>query len=183
MSSDDNKTTGHVYDGIEEHDNKLPNWWLGILYGTIIFSYGYWMFFHVTGAGKSEAQAFQEELATRAAAQAAANPPASDDTIIAMLGDQAALAMGAEGFKNTCAACHGAEGQGLIGPNLTDAYWLHGARPTEIEKTIANGVIEKGMPGWEISLGKDRVRAISAYVLSMKGKNVPGKPPQGEKVE
>jgi cytochrome c oxidase cbb3-type subunit 3 len=83
-------------------------------------------------------------------------------------------------YQQNCATCHGAEGQGLIGPNLTDNAWLQGGKPVDIHKTIAQGSVAKGMPAWERTLGVERVRAVTAYVLTFKGRNVPGKPPQGE---
>ncbi len=182
-SDDPNSKVVHVYDGIEEEDNQMPNWWLGILYASIVFAYGYWMYFHVADQGETQVAAMQAELAVREQQAAASRPVISDELLAKLAQDPKATSAGAESFKSTCAACHGAEGQGLIGPNLTDGFWLHGNKPVEIHKSIALGVIEKGMPGWESSLGAERVQAIAAYVLTLKGKNVPGKPPQGEKLE
>ena len=81
-------------------------------------------------------------------------------------------------FKANCAACHGAQGNGLVGPNLTDKYWIHGDSAAAVYKVIAKGVLAKGMPSWG-HLGEDKMKNAAAYVLTLKGKNIPGKAPQG----
>ena len=172
----------HVYDGIEEMDNRLPNWWLGILWGTIVFAFGYWMYYHVTGSGPDQLGEYRAEAA-EFAKRSAGNKPASDELLLALAGDPSTTGAGKAAFQQNCAACHGADGQGLIGPNLTDTFWLYGGKPVAIHKSIADGVVAKGMPAWERTLGAERVRAITAYVLTLKGRNVAGKPPQGEPEE
>jgi cytochrome c oxidase cbb3-type subunit 3 len=88
---------------------------------------------------------------------------------------------GAAVFATTCAACHAPTGGGNIGPNLTDEYWLHGGAPEEIYKSIRDGFPTKGMPAWGAQLGERRVRAVTAYVLSIRNTHAPGgKPPQGD---
>lgn len=173
----------YVYDGIEELDNRLPNWWLGILWGTIVFSFGYWMYYHVTGSGPDQLGEYKLESA-ELAKKAPADKPSSDDALLALAKDPQAMEAGKTAFQQNCAACHGAEGQGIIGPNLTDKFWLYGGKPVDIHKVIAEGAVAKGMPAWERTLGAERVNAITAYVLTLKGKNVAGgKPPQGEPEE
>ncbi len=44
-------------------------------------------------------------------------------------------------------------GEGSVGPNLTDAYWIHGGAPLQIHKTVTNGVPDKGMVAWGDQLG------------------------------
>ncbi|WP_224364487.1 cbb3-type cytochrome c oxidase N-terminal domain-containing protein [Hyalangium versicolor] len=175
----DKSAVHHVYDGIEEHDNVLPNWWLGILWTTLVFSFGYWFYYHVAEMGPGQLGEYQQESA-EAASKVADSKPLSDETLLAMVKDDQATASGRQLFQQNCASCHGAEGQGLIGPNLTDNAWLHGGKPVEIHKTISEGAVAKGMPAWERTLGPTRVRTLTAYVLTLKGRNLPGKPPQGE---
>ena len=87
---------------------------------------------------------------------------------------------GKKTFVSTCAPCHGLEGQGIIGPNLTDGAWLHGGKPIDVYTSVTNGYPEKGMRPWGPMLGTARIRAVTAFVLSIKGKNVAGgRPPQG----
>jgi len=179
MSSSHKPGVLHVYDGIEEMDNRLPNWWLGILWGTLVFGLGYWFYYHVTSMGPGQLAAYQSE-ASEAMRRAAANKPISDELLLGLAKDPQTLGTGQAVFQSQCAACHGAQGEGKIGPNLTDNYWLHGSKPVELHKVVTEGVVAKGMPSWERTLGPERVRAVVAYVMTLKGKNVPGKAPQGD---
>jgi cytochrome c oxidase cbb3-type subunit 3 len=182
MSDSDKSLVHHVYDGIEEQDNRLPNWWLAILWGTIFFGFGYYLYYHNFEAGPSERATYERALAEHTAKMGAGGTM-SDEALLALAGDAKLTVEARAVFEQNCAACHGADGQGLIGPNLTDGYWLHGARPGEILKTISDGVMEKGMPAWKPVLGDARVKNLAAYVLSLKGRNVPGKEPQGQLVQ
>ena len=51
-------------------------------------------------------------------------------------------------FKTNCVPCHGEHAQGVVGPNLTDDYWLHGGKINDLFKTVKYGVLTKGMPTW-----------------------------------
>ncbi len=98
-------------------------------------------------------------------------PPMSEAAILALV-PQAKVA--GELWRDTCAACHGRRGEGLIGPNLTDGAWLHGSRPTEIYTVVADGVVQRGMPGWRAVLGDEKVALLTAYVLAeLAGRNLP----------
>lgn len=91
------------------------------------------------------------------------------------------VSAGREVFAANCVACHAAQGQGLVGPNLTDEYFLHGSQPIDMYKVIKQGIGAKGMPPWG-HLGDEKVKQVTAYVATLPGKNVDGKPPQGEHV-
>lgn len=170
-------TTG---DGIEEYDNHLPNWWLATFYGAIIFAIGYWFAYHVYFAvplPPADTLRVLDEIRI-------ANPPivATSDALVAMSKDAAKVADGKQVFATNCVACHGPAGGGIVGPNLTDEFWLHGGAPDQIFNTVRDGVPTKGMPTWGPTLGGDRVKAAVAYVLTLRNTNVPGgKAPQGEK--
>jgi cytochrome c oxidase cbb3-type subunit III len=170
----------HVYDGIEEQDNRLPNWWLAILWGTLVFGLGYWLYYETAGLGLQPREELKADLAVIAQKKSAGGGPVNDAALLALSQDATGLAAGKSTFQSTCAACHGASGEGSIGPNLTDKFWLHGGKPTDIHRTISQGSVAKGMPAWEPTLGAERVKQLAAYVLTLKGKNVAGKPPQGE---
>jgi cytochrome c oxidase cbb3-type subunit III len=173
----------HVYDGIVEHDNKLPLWWQLTLYGAIVFALVYW-FGRKFDAISTPGETYALELAAERAAEAdraRARGTIDDSALLTFSRDPATTAKGKETFVSTCAPCHRADGGGNIGPNLTDAYWIHGGKPTEILRTVTEGVPSKGMPTWAPQLGQDRVLSVVAFVLSMRDSNVPGgKPAQGE---
>jgi cytochrome c oxidase cbb3-type subunit 3 len=176
--------TGHDYDGIREHDNRLPNWWLFTLFVAIFFGYAYFLYYHVLKAGPTSQQQYAMEMETAAQqieAAARARGTVTDDVLVAMAASPGAVEKGAATFKQSCAVCHGPLGQGLIGPNLTDDYWIHGGKPTDILKTVTSGVADKGMPTWGPILGQEGTEDVVAFILSsLKGKHVPGKAPQGE---
>jgi cytochrome c oxidase cbb3-type subunit III len=166
----------HEYDGILEADNRLPLWWLWTFYGAIIFAVGYWFYYEEFKAGPGLTQAYYAERAAEAE-KTGAEPTEADLT--ALVGTPA-LDQGKQLFANNCAACHEAQGQGKIGPNLTDGNWLHGGAPVDIFKTIRNGFAAKGMPAWGPTLGRLGVTQVTAFVLSLRGKNLPGKAPEGD---
>lgn len=176
------KLRGHAYDGIEEYDNRLPNWWLFILYGSIVFAVGYWLIFHTFQAVDLPLARYDKEMVAAAEAQLArmSEGGLTDESLALMATIPETVARGRELFTTYCVVCHLDRGQGQVGPNLTDAYWLHGGRPTDIHRTIDQGVTEKGMAAWGGQLGPKRVQDLVAYVLSIKNTNVPGKAPQGE---
>ena len=172
----------HVYDDIEEEDNHLPNWWLATLFGAIVFGFGYWFVYEVTAAAPGPLASFRAETADLAKRRAEAGP-VTNESLAVLARDPKTLADGKQIFTSTCAPCHGLQAQGLVGPNLTDAFWLHGGGPVEIHKSITNGYPEKGMRPWGQILGAARVRTVAAFVISLKGQNVPGRAPQGVRVE
>jgi cytochrome c oxidase cbb3-type subunit 3 len=182
MSADKNDApheheTHHVYDGIREDDHPLPVWWLGTFFVTIGFSLGYWFWYHSVEAGKSLAQAYAAEV--ESLPKATAFTAMSDDVIAALERDQEAIARGKEAYVQNCVACHLAQGQGSIGPNLTDPYWIHGGDARSVMTTISQGVAAKGMPAWGALLGEKKVIDLYAFVNALRNTNVAGKAPQG----
>lgn len=183
--ADDKSAVVHEYDGIVEHDNHLPRWWLYSLYGTIVFSVGYWFHYHTFRSGLGPTAAFEAEQAAELAIEAEKLKKAGSVTpelLVKLSRDAGTVKQGQDVFKSTCVACHLESGGGSIGPNLTDAYWLHGGAPDQIYRTVKEGVPAKGMAAWGPVLGEERVRAAAAYVISIKNTNVAGgKAPQGDK--
>ena len=167
----------HVYGDIEEADNKLPNWWLWSFYATIGFSVVYWMAYQAFGWAslpiETYVQAKLEAMNT--------GGPVTTGELEELASDQLAVEGGRALFVANCASCHQANASGQIGPNLTDAYWLHGGSPTDIFTTIRDGVVSKGMPAWGLTLGVARSKQLAAYVLTIQDTDVPGKAPEGEK--
>ena len=178
--------TGHDYDGIREFDNPLPRWWLVTLYGAMGFAVFYWLYYHTLEAGplplaeyEAELQQANVEEAEREAKLEAAGKGVNDGLLLAMAQSPETVQRGQALFKQNCLQCHGDRGQGLVGPNLTDSYWLHGSKATDIYKVISSGILDKGMPAWRTLLGPSKVKDAAAFILTLRNTNVPGKPPQG----
>lgn len=164
----------HEYDGIEEADNDLPKWWLFIFYASVAFAIFYWFYYHEYGVGLSPEEEYAAAMLERAGDEVSAE-------LLTMLSeDEASVSAGQELFQANCVACHGAQGEGQIGPNLTDPYWIHPGDPMGIYRTIDEGVLDKGMPPWGGPLGPQGMKNVTAYVLSIRDQNLQGKEPQGE---
>jgi len=171
----------HEVDGIQEEDNKLPRWWLASFYGAILFAVVYWQVYHVFGVGDLPAAQLAADLRQiKKATGAPVDDGVTNELLLAAAGGQAART-GQQLFTENCASCHGAQGEGKIGPNLTDPFWLHGSQPVDIHKSIADGYPLKGMPAWKPVLGAEKTTQLAAFLLTLKGRNVPGKAPEGEK--
>jgi cytochrome c oxidase cbb3-type subunit 3 len=183
MSSEEDKVI-HSVDGIEEYDNALPLWWLYTIYGAVAFATVYWWIFHTAKVADLPVEAYQAELdrAAEAEEKSGKASPVTPESLLAAAQDPTTVSRGKQIFAQTCAQCHRADGGGLVGPNLTDDFWLHGAAPDKIWQTVSKGVPDKGMPAWKPQLGSGRVQAVTAYVLTLKSTNVPGgKAPQGDR--
>lgn len=175
------KVRDHDFDGIQEFDNRLPRWWIGTFVLTVIFAVYHWTAHHTFGTkpdSRGEFAADMAELEKVQLAKGGGGP--SDEEVAALRAQPAQVAEGKAIFMTNCLACHGANGQGIIGPNLTDDYWIHGGRPSQIAKTVMTGVPDKGMPTWLPVLGQAKVRQVVAYVTTLRGTHPAGaKAPQG----
>lgn len=183
MSDYQDKVRKHTFDGIQEYDNKLPNWWLWTLYGAIAFALVYWLVTHTIAITKTPVEQLQADMAAAAEAQLArtAEGGLSNESLRLMSTIPARVAGGKEIFLQYCVVCHTESGGGSVGPNLTDSYWIHGPTPMDHYNVVTNGVLAKGMAAWGNQLGPRRVEAVVAYVLTLEGTNVPGgKAPEGE---
>ncbi|HEX6915491.1 MAG TPA: cbb3-type cytochrome c oxidase N-terminal domain-containing protein [Chitinophagaceae bacterium] len=175
---------GHDYDNIRELDNKLPPWWLYGFYITIIFAGIYLWRYHVAHT----APLSLEELAIsnqKAEEEIANNLKKSgnaiDENNVTLLTAAADIDAGKQIFTRTCAACHAADGGGIVGPNLTDEYWLHGGTVKDVFKTIKYGVPEKGMQSWKGSFSAKEIAQLASFIKSIKGSKVANpKEPQGD---
>lgn len=174
----------HDYDGIRELDNALPPWWKYGFYITIALAVVYVFNFHVFGTGKNPIQEYQAEMAEGKRVEEAYKAKTKDlvDENNVILADAGGIAEGGILYKQSCVACHGQAGEGGIGPNLTDEYWLHGASMNNIYKTIKLGYPDKGMQAWETMYSPVQMKNLASFVKSLKGTKPPnGKAPQGEK--
>jgi len=176
----------HSYDGIQEYDNPMPRWWVLLFWATIVFSAIYALnVVPIVGFGKGWHGNYVDEMAAADAKYGpmrGARPAPADDELHALAADPAALATGKDVWMKNCMPCHRADAGGLIGPNLTDDFWIHGGRPGDIHRVVSAGVLDKGMPAWGVVLEPEAVDRVSAYVLSVHGTHPPDpKAPQGEK--
>lgn len=175
----------HKFDDIAELDNPTPPWFMWLFYGTIIFGIAYVMNYHVFKWGMLQDEEYVVEVQEAEAAKAAYLANAAnliDEKSVTVSTDAAVISAGMAIFNNNCVACHGDKGQGTVGPNLTDEYWLHGGSVNNVFKTVKYGIPEKGMIAWEKQLTPKQISEVSNYILSLKGTNPPGaKEPQGEK--
>ena len=173
MSDKSPKLRPHVIDGIQEYDNKLPGWWVALFWFTIVFGVVYLVKVHVMDGNLI----YDELSADRAATSAtmnANNAPKSADDLKAVLADPARIAEGKELYMANCAACHKADGGGLVGPNLTDNAWIHGGSAKDIIYSIDKGIPSKGMIAWGPILGPKKIESITGFILSIQGTNPPG---------
>lgn len=177
----------HEYDGIRELDNSLPPWWVAMFYVTIAIGVVYFSYFHVLDRGLLSEQEYLAEMAIAERQQnlrLALQAESVNENNVVLLTDEKEIAEGASLFVKNCVACHGENGQGIIGPNLTDPYWLHGGGVKNVFKVIKHGVPEKGMIAWKRQLTPSNIQKIASFIISLNGTNPIGaKAPEGELYE
>lgn len=159
----------HSYDGIVELDNPIPVWFNALFYGSIIFGFIYLLVYHVFGWGMNQDQEYLHELSVAEKAKQEYLAQAANLVDESTVEYNAALAPAGKAiFTANCAACHGANGEGTIGPNLTDRFWIHGGEIKDIFKTVKYGVPEKGMVPWEQTLTPGQIAEVSSYIISLR---------------
>jgi cytochrome c oxidase cbb3-type subunit 3 len=177
----------HNYDGIQELDNDLPKWWLYLFYLTIVFAVVYVFVYHVADVAPNQMTEYRLEMESAAeavAAYKASLPPEVSIESLVLLEDAESLSSGKELYIKNCAQCHGQNGEGGIGPNMTDNYWIYGPEFSQVITIIQNGVISKGMTPWKGILRPQEMQQIASYVLTLQGSNPPNaKAPQGDLYE
>ena len=174
---------GHNYDGIRELNNRLPPWWLYGFYCSILFACIYLWRYHVSHSAPLSGEEYQISMQQAAEQREAYLKKAAnniDETNVKFLSSPKDLSSGKAVFESVCAACHGMQGQGIVGPNLTDDYWLHGGSINEVFKTIKYGYPEKGMKSWKDDYSPSQLAQLASYIKSLHGSNPPNpKAPQG----
>lgn len=169
------KTTGHVYDGIEEYDNPLPKWWFGLFLGTFIFTAAYLVVYPGLGLWKglfgwTSVNQLQGEQSKAQAKYDETFGAFAKMSIPELAKNSEAMKMGHRLFLNNCAICHGADAGGNTGfPNLTDKDWLYGGTPERIEETITKGR-KAMMPAWGPILGETNITNVVEFVLKRAGR-------------
>lgn len=173
----------HNYDGIQELDNKLPRWWVWLFYITIIYSAVYLVYYHVTRTGDLQAAEYANEM--KIGEQIKNGAMGKFESTIATLqpsADAVVLESGRQTYAKFCAPCHRVDGGGLVGPNLTDDYWIHGSSYTDSVKVIWDGVPAKGMITWKTVLKPDEIQSVASYIYTLRGAKLlsPGKLPENQ---
>lgn len=108
---------------------------------------------------------------------------ATDTVTYVAMNDPVSIADGRETFLKNCAQCHGKLGEGGVGPNLTDDYWLHGADISSIVKSVKYGYPAKGMISWLGTLDEEKIIKTSSFIQTLRGTDPPnGRAPQGDLV-
>ncbi len=163
----------HTYDGIQEYDQRLPNWWLYTLYGAIVFWVAYWFVHMIAGLVPSDGEQLDAEMAKIAAVKMASSIDVTNDAKFwEMAANPVFIEAGKQTYASLCVACHlpslrgKSENPVAVGPDLTDTAWIHGGTPKELYASVAHGVLAKGMPAWEPVLGQKKSAEVVAYVLS-----------------
>lgn len=124
----------HGFDGIMELDNQLPKWWLGLFWFGLAFCIVYISSYFLTDFAHPLKE-YDEEYKEQIAAIDDYNKTAPQITLETAVYSADNIAEGQELFKTNCASCHGANGGGGIGPNLTDDYWIN-----QPEKTLFKNI-------------------------------------------
>ena len=161
----------HSYDGIQEYDQSLPNWWLFTLFGAIAFAFLYWMACFVTGTAADDRVALNAELDALEARQLAAVKNLDDATLWKMSRNAKTVAEGRAVYDSLCFTCHAPNMAGMkgLGFRLSDEFWVHGNTPTAIFNNISEGIVFEGKPTGMASqkvLGTGRIAAVTAFLLS-----------------
>lgn len=183
-------TTGHEWDGIKELDTPMPRWWLWTMYGTIIWSIGYWIVMpawplvsdYTAGfLGYSSRGSLERQLAEAEAAQAEDRALLLATPLEEVKNNeglyQFALRGGKSAFAVNCSQCHGSGAAGAPGfPNLNDDDWLWGGSLQDIYQTIRFGIRSDhedtrigDMPAFLTDgiLDREQVNDVTEYVLSL----------------
>lgn len=186
MEQEEGLVMEHAYDGIRELDNPTPAWFMGLFYGTIAMGVVYMAYYHVLRDDSVMLTEYTQEVALaekEREAYLAKFANSVNESNVKVLTDVASLKAGETIFAQHCAACHGPQGQGTVGPNLTDEYWLHGGTAKDVFHTITEGVPEKGMIAWKKTLNPLQIQQLTSFIVKLHGTNPPNpKEPQGEKV-
>lgn len=181
--TNDRLISNHDYDGIQELDNDLPPWWKWLFYICIVFGIVYlirlWVF---EAPDLIQAEEYEKEVSDAASLMPAVQPAAEFE--VKLLTDSESIANGKSTFDKICHVCHLMDGGGLVGPNFTDDYWIHGNTMAQMYEVVSNGVIEKGMIPYKDQLSPKQRLEVLSYIVTLHG-TTPANPkePQGEKLE
>lgn len=187
LSEEKDIVIDHEYDGIRELDNPVPLWFNGLFYATVVFAVVYLAVYHVFGWGLTQEQEYEREMAQAEAARELYLSQVAnlvDENNVEVDLSTPTVAAGQATYIANCAVCHGQAGEGGIGPNLTDNFWVHGGEINDIFRVVKYGVLDKGMIPWEQMLTPAQIAEVSNYIITLRGTNPTNpKDPEGTQVE
>lgn len=171
----------HEYDGIREFDNPTPGWWHMLFWGTILFSGVYAMFWHSSELAWTVQDSLRDDQSAYYAVlfKDLGDLDPDEPTMLKLMGDEKWMAFGGTIFTANCAQCHGGDGAGINGANLTDDHWINVKTLADVYTVITDGVAAKGMPTWRARLGQNERILVSAYVARLRGTPKPGRAAEG----
>lgn len=178
--AEDELLSSHNYDGIQEYDNPTPGWWNWLFVATIVFAPIYIVWFHSPTDPHTIAVEYEKAYAENMKLKfgdLVIDP--TEANIVKYMHDEEWLGVGATVFATHCKQCHGAEGEGISGPNLTDDNYLNVKNIEDIAKVIRDGAKNGAMPAWESKLHQNEIVLAASYVASLRGKNVKGRVAEG----
>jgi len=182
----DERLMEHDYDGIREYDNPLPSWWSIVFGATIVFAFLYFAYYNIAGWGHSPGDNYKVALAGWQAVYkggpGGGGPSVTEDMLAGGADNPEVVARGAEVFAARCVGCHTADGRGQIGPNLTDLYQIHGTTRLDLYNTIVGGAPGTAMIAWGEVMKPTEIISVATFVVTLRGKNLVGKEPQGKPV-
>jgi len=167
--------TDHEYDGIREYDNPTPGWWVAIFVLSVIFAAFYFLYYHSNVPDRSVYDGYDADAAADMKRRFAGMGELKFDekALLSYMANREWMLAGKGVFKTNCVQCHGPEGAGLVGPNLTDEYYKNIQKLEDFPKVIRNGANNGAMPAWK-TLHPNEVALVAAYVASLRGQNLPG---------
>ncbi len=180
-----NRLLEHSYDGIQEYDNPLPGWWSKTFIAMMVFSFFYWMWYHPAGnVDRTLAGYYDAELNenTRLQFGKIGDLIGDDATLMRYANKKEWLRVGAGVFKTHCVSCHGRDGEGSVGPNLTDEFYKYVRQPEDVYTIVSQGAGKGAMPAWGTRLHPNELVLVSSYVISLRGKNIAGKGHDGNSI-
>ena len=177
--------TEYSSDGIQQYDNPLPGWWKFLFWFFVLFAPVYFLYFHAGRDGRSIEDQYNRHMAIvyeKKFAEIGELQP-DKETILKYMKEKKWLNVGKAIYQSNCVSCHGANGGGLVGPNLTDDYWKHVNSVDDIAKVLINGAANGAMPAWNNRLTHpNQIVLTAAYVASLRENPVAGKGPEGKEI-
>lgn len=181
---ENNTLTDHAYDGIQEYDNPLPGWWKNLFILSIIFSGLYALWYHTGAPDRTLAAQYDAaaEALMKIQFEKIGELTGDEATLVEYSSEEEWLKVGAGVYRTNCISCHGRNGEGNVGPNLTDEFFKYVRKPEDVFTIITKGAGNGAMPAWGNRLGINERVLVSSFVMSMRGKNLEGKGADGQEI-